>query len=63
MKRGNKMNTYNKGTEVSMVAYNGRSRRTAKAEGFVTGTVVKVTDKYIWIKNYADGNIWKAVNV
>ena len=54
------MNTYNKGTEVSMVAYNGRSRRTARAEGFITGTVVKVTDKYIWIKNYADGNIWKA---
>ena len=54
------MHTYNKGTEVSMVAYNGRSRRTAKAEGFITGTVQKVTDKYIWIKNYADGTIWKA---
>lgn len=57
------MNTYNRGTEVSMVAYNGRSRKTAKAEGFITGTVQKVTSQYIWIKNYADGTIWKAINV
>lgn len=56
------MNTYNKGAEVAMVAYNGRSRKSAKTEGFVIGTVEKVTSKYIWIKNYADGNIWKAIN-
>ena len=56
------MNTYNKGSEVSMVAYNGCSRKTSKTEGYITGTVEKVTSKYIWIKNYVDGTIWKAAH-
>jgi hypothetical protein len=52
--------TYSIGTEVSLVAYNGKSAKTAKAEGFITGQVVKITSQYIWIKNYIDGTIWKA---
>jgi hypothetical protein len=56
-----KMNTYNKHTEVSMIAYSGKSRKTAKAENFITGTVQKVTKQYIWILSYADNQIWKAV--
>lgn len=51
---------HNIGAEVSLVAYNGKSVKTAKAEGFITGEVVKITGQYIWIRNYADNTIWKA---
>ena len=54
------MNTYNKYTEVAMIAYNGKSRKTAKREDFITGTVQKVTKQYIWILSYDDNKIWKA---
>ncbi len=49
------------GTETTMIAYNGKSRKTAKTEALITGTVKKITDKYIWILNPEDGKIWKAV--
>jgi hypothetical protein len=49
------------GTETTMIAYNGKSRKTAKTEALITGTVKKITDKYIWILNAEDGKIWKAV--
>ena len=52
---------HNIGAEVSLVAYNGKSMRTAKAEGFITGEVVKVKSRYVWIRNYSDNTIWKAV--
>lgn len=54
------MITYNKGAEITMIAYNGTSSRTAKCESVITGVVVKLTSKYIWIKNYTDDTIWKA---
>jgi hypothetical protein len=49
------------GTETTMIAYNGKSSKTAKTEALITGTVKKITDKYIWILNPEDGKIWKAV--
>lgn len=52
--------TYSIGTEVSLVAYNGHSAKSAKREGFITGAVIKVTDSYIHIRDYRDGSIWKA---
>ncbi len=55
------MNTYSKYAEVSMIAYKGKSTKTAKAEGFITGTVQKITKKYIWILSYEDSQIWKAI--
>jgi hypothetical protein len=51
----------NIGCEVSLVAYSGRSARKSVSESFITGSVVKVTDRYIWVRNYADGSIWKAI--
>jgi hypothetical protein len=54
------MTTLSKGAEVSLVAYNGNAK-SAKAEGFITGEIVKITSKYIHIKNYIDGSIWKSV--
>ena len=46
--------------EVTLVAYNGRSSKTAKAERLITGLVKKITPKYIWVLNAEDGRIWKA---
>lgn len=48
------------GAEVTMIAYNGKSAKTARCESLVTGIVRKITDKYIWILNAQDGKIWKA---
>jgi hypothetical protein len=48
------------GTETTLVAYNGKSAKTARTEAVITGTVKKITDKYIWILNPEDGKIWKA---
>jgi hypothetical protein len=54
------MKKYNVGCEVSLVAYNGRSTRSACKESLITGLVVKVTNTYIHIRSYEDGLIWKA---
>jgi predicted molibdopterin-dependent oxidoreductase YjgC len=48
------------GCEVCLVAYNGKSQRQSKTEAEITGTVTKVTEKYIHIRSYKDGSIWKA---
>jgi len=48
------------GSEVTLVAYNGVSARTARCESVITGAVTKVTDKYIWVRDYRDGSIWKS---
>ena len=48
------------GCEVSVVAYNGRSSRTAKCESIITGLVTKVTASYVWVRSYRDGSVWKA---
>lgn len=55
------MNTYSKYAEVTMVAYNGKSYKSSSKENVITGLVEKTTAKYIWIRNYEDGQIWKAV--
>ena len=44
--------------EVSVVAYNGRSVRTARTEARIDGLIVKITDKYVHIRAYCDGKIW-----
>ena len=54
------MKKYNVGCEVCFTAYNGRSSRSASREATITGTVVKVTNTYIHIRSYEDGQIWKA---
>ena len=48
------------GSEVTLVAYNGASARTARCESVITGSVAKVTAKYIWLRDYRDGSIWKS---
>ena len=48
------------GAEVSVTAYNGRSRSTAKREADVDGVIVKITSKYVHVRSYADGNVWVA---
>ena len=48
------------GSEVTLVAYNGVSARTARCESVITGSVTKVTAKYIWVRDYQDGSIWKS---
>jgi hypothetical protein len=55
------MNTYSKHAEVTMVAYNGKSYKFSSKENVITGLVEKTTAKYIWIRSYEDGQIWKAV--
>ena len=54
------MKTYNIGCEVSLVAYNGKSSRSACKESVIIGVVVKVTNTYIHVRSYEDGQIWKA---
>jgi len=54
------MTTLSKGAEVSLVAYNGNAK-SAKSERLINGEVVKITSKYIHIKNYVDGSIWKSI--
>jgi len=46
--------------EVSVVAYNGRSVRTARTEAVIDGLIVKITAKYVHIKAYRDGKTWIA---
>ena len=48
------------GSEVTLVAYDGVSARTARCESVITGSVTKVTAKYIWVRDYRDGSIWKS---
>ena len=48
------------GAEVTLTAYNGSSRWTARCESVITGEVVKITAKYIWIRDYRDNSIWKS---
>ena len=48
------------GSEVTLVAYNGVSARTARCESVITGAVTKVTAKYIWLRDYRDGSVWKS---
>lgn len=48
------------GAEITTVAYNG-NRKTARCENVITGVVTKVTSKYIWVRNYENNQIWKAV--
>jgi len=55
------MNTYSKHAEVTMVAYNGKSYKSSNKENVITGLVEKTTAKYIWIRSYEDGKIWKAI--
>jgi hypothetical protein len=45
---------------VSVVAYNGRSVRTARTEALIDGWIVKITDKYVHIRAQRDGKIWIA---
>ena len=52
--------TYSIGAEVSVVAYNGKSARSARCEALITGQVVKVTRLYFWVRSYEDGLIWKS---
>ena len=54
------MYTPSVGAEVAVVAYNGRSSRSARCESVITGEVTKVTAKYLWVRDYRDGSIWKA---
>jgi len=44
--------------EVSVIAYNGRSVRTARREARINGVIVKITAKYVHIRAYDDGKIW-----
>lgn len=46
--------------EVSVVAYNGRSVRTARTEAVIDGWIVKITAKYVHIRAQRDGKIWIA---
>lgn len=46
------------GREVSMVAYNGRSVRKSRTEGWAEGPIVKITKKYIHIRDWRTNAIW-----
>ena len=54
------MKTYNIGCEVYLVAYNGRSQRSARTEAMIQGVVEKVTANYIHVRSYDDWQIWKS---
>jgi hypothetical protein len=58
--KGKKMK-YSNGCEVTLIAYNGKSYKSSTKENVVTGLVEKTTAKYIWVRSYEDGKIWKAV--
>jgi hypothetical protein len=59
-KHGGFMYTPSIGAEVAVTAYNGTSSRTARTESSITGEVTKITAKYLWVRDYRDGSIWKA---
>ena len=48
-------------TEVSLIAYSGKSVKTSRCESYITGQVIKITTKYIWLRDSRDGSIWKSV--
>jgi hypothetical protein len=48
------------GSEVAVVAYNKQPTARGSCESFITGLVTKVTAKYIWVRDYRDGSIWKS---
>lgn len=48
------------GAEVCVTAYNGVSARTAKCESEITGEIIKITDDYVWVRDYRDGSTWKS---
>lgn len=48
------------GAEVALVAYNKQPTARGACESFIIGSVTKVTAKYIWVRDYRDGSIWKS---